>query len=239
MQSITDMHCHILPGLDDGCRDMEECMAVLRQAERQGIRHIIVTPHFHPGRYEVYAPRVLETLRLVRTQCRANNIKVNLYPGQECYYYSGLVSLLDQGKVLTLAGSRYVLVEFEPDCLYQVMLTGLQELKQSGYRPVLAHFERYGCLRKRERLAELRERGYLLQMNYDRLREKDTLFHRNPWRKLVRDGMVDYLGSDCHGTALRPLHAEEAYRWMEAKLPSSQRQKILYENIKKIIESTD
>ena len=214
-------------------------MDVLREAQRQQIRHIIVTPHFHPGRYEVDAFQVKEVLQKVQEQCRKDGIDVILHPGQECYYYSELVSLLDQRKVLTLAESRYVLVEFEPDCPFHAMLTGLQELKQSGYFPIVAHFERYGCLRKEEKLIELKERGYLLQMNYDRVREKDGIFRKNPWRKLLKAGVVDYLGSDCHGTGFRPLHVEEAYQWMRENLPVSLRKRILVDHIKNIIESTD
>ena len=58
MTGITDMHCHVLPGLDDGPATMEETIEVLREAARQGIETMIATPHFHPGRYKVFAPQI-------------------------------------------------------------------------------------------------------------------------------------------------------------------------------------
>ena len=239
MPGIADMHCHILPGLDDGCKSMKETLKVLQEAEKQNIRTMIVTPHYHPGRYEVSPLQIQENLHMVKRRCAENNIHISLYPGQECYYFSELVKRLDSGKALTLAGSRYVLVEFEPDCLFRVLLTGLQDLKENGYIPILAHFERYSCLRNASNLMNLKERGYLLQMNFDVLRKKNSIFYKNPWRTLVEQGVVDYLGSDCHGTQFRPLHAQEACKWMEKKLTLECRDRIFNDNIEKIIKGTD
>lgn len=237
MPGITDMHCHILPGLDDGCQSMEETLQTLREAEKQQIRCMIVTPHYHPGRYMVPASEVLRTLNDVRRQCERRRLNIMLYPGQECYYYSGLVEQLNAGNVLTLAGSRYVLTEFEPDCLFAYLSGGLRDLRENGYIPILAHFERYECLRRREHLDTLKEQGFLLQMNYDMLRQKDGLFRKNPWRVMVKSGMVDFLGSDCHGMDFRPLHLTDAYKWLDVNLKPRQKDRILTGNIQKILQN--
>lgn len=237
MPGITDMHCHILPGLDDGSGSMEETIQTLREAEKQQIQCMIVTPHFHPGRYMVSAFQVIKTLEEVRRQCVRRRINIRLYPGQECYYYSGLVEQLNSGNVLTMAGSRYVLVEFEPDCLFNYLLNGLREIRQSGYIPIVAHFERYQCLQNDEHLNTLREQKFLLQLNYDRLRQKDGLFHKNVWRTMVKKDMVDFLGSDCHGMDFRPLHVAEAYEWLNTNLKTEQKNRILYNNVQKIIQN--
>lgn len=234
MPGITDMHCHILPGVDDGCSSMQETLKVLKKAEKQNITAMIVTPHYHPGRYEVSPMQIWEKLHIVKKRCQENDIHISLYPGQECYYFSELVQRLDHGKALTLAGSRYVLVEFDPDCLFQALLTGLQDLKENGYIPILAHFERYGCLRNESNLMNLKERGYLLQMNFDMLCRNDGIFYKNPWRILTEQGMVDYFGSDCHGTHFRPLHVKEACKWLEKKVPQEYINKIFKDNIDKI-----
>lgn len=85
------MHCHILPGVDDGPASMSDTIALLKEAERQGIGTMIATPHFHPGRYQVYADRALAVLKTVREAAAREGIRIRLYPGQECYWYSGLV----------------------------------------------------------------------------------------------------------------------------------------------------
>ena len=114
---IIDIHSHILPGVDDGAKTLEEALGTLMEAQRQGIEKIIVTPHYHPGRYIVTPAQIREKLALLSAECRKRNICVELYPGQECFYHSGMSDALLNGKALTMAGSRYVLVEFEPDCL--------------------------------------------------------------------------------------------------------------------------
>lgn len=237
MERITDMHCHILPGLDDGAGDMDETMAVLHEAAEQQIRYMIVTPHFHPGRYMASSSQVLNTLAAVQRRCSRCNLNISLFAGQECYYYSELTQQLERGNALTLAGSRYVLVEFEPDCRYTYLLGGIQKLQQAGYKPILAHFERYACLRDHENLLRLKERGCLLQMNFDMILQKNGFLRKNPWRNLIKQGMVDFLGSDCHGMDFRPLHVQEACSWLERNVESSLLEQMLYRNIENILKN--
>lgn len=235
MTGICDMHSHILPGLDDGSKSMEETMQVLHEAVKQQIAYMIVTPHFYPGKYVPSASQILESLAGVQEQCIAQRLNITLYPGQECFYYSKLTHHLDIGNALTLANSRYVLIEFEPDSPFTYIVNGLRDLQNHGYRPILAHFERYICLREEEKLKKLKEQGILLQMNFDMLILKDGIFHRNPWRKLLKAGYVDFLGSDCHGMDFRPLHVKEACQWLEAHLDEQSRIQLLETNIQKII----
>lgn len=216
MLSITDIHSHLLPGVDDGPETMEETLELLREAQRQGVTRMIATPHYHPERYLVDSQRALSVLEDVRRECRREGIEIELYPGQECYWYSGLLDALEEGKVLTMNGTRFVLVEFDPGTVYNVISSAVRNLGSSGYQVIIAHFERYQCLRGNpERLEELRNSGAFLQMNYDCLLQKDSLFHRNPWRKLVMDGEVDFLGSDTHGMNFRPPHMAQAGAWLE------------------------
>ena len=225
------MHCHILPGVDDGPATMEETLETLRTAQRQGIKAMIVTPHFHPGRYVVVADRVLETLRRVRRAAADEGIDLKLYPGQECYYYSGLIGELESGNVLAMNGTRYVLVEFENETQYSTITFAVRELRDSGYKPIIAHFERYRCLyQRRERLEELRTGGAKLQLNFDRLVEKGSFLHPNSWRKLAKEGYVDFLGSDTHGMAFRPLHVDRAMAWMDVGISPEARREILVDN---------
>ena len=234
---IVDMHCHVLPGVDDGPATMEDSIAILREAERQGIGRMIVTPHYHPGRYTVPGGKVLETLDQVRKALKKARVDIDLVPGQECYYFSGLVGELDKGNALTMAGSGFVLVEYDPGALYSVIQHSVRELIYNGYRPIIAHYERYQCLTGRiERLEELRSNGALLQLNFDRLLDKDSLFRRNPWRRQFRDGYVDFLGSDTHGMKFRPLHVDRALEWIEDEVDPEIARTVLGENIDMLIE---
>ena len=209
MNQITDMHCHILPGLDDGSKSMEETMEALREASRQGITSVIATPHYYPGRYEPDAGEVLHAWRQVKQRISLEGLPLALYPGQECFYYSGLLEQLEEGEVLTLARSLYVLVEFD----------------------------RYKCLRDIQRLYELKSRGIWLQMNFDTLLMRNSIFHRNPWRQLAAEGMADFFGSDCHGMEFRPYRVQKACSWMEEHLSPGILQRTMQSNIQKILKS--
>ena len=231
--SVVDMHCHILPGVDDGPETMEETMAVLREAQRQGIGAMIVTPHFHPGRYMVTAGRVMEVLRRVRLRMAEEGLNIRLIPGQECYYFSGLIDELEAGNVLTMAGTRIVLVEFETETQFSTISHAVRELCDSGYRPIVAHFERYRCLyQRKDRLEGLRNSGALLQLNFDRLVDRGNILHPNGWRKLLKEGYVDFLGSDTHGMKLRPLHVGQAVEWLNKGVQPELRKRILNDNIR-------
>ncbi|MDO5541627.1 MAG: hypothetical protein Q4F83_16460 [Eubacteriales bacterium] len=237
MQEMADIHSHILPGLDDGCRNMEETVRTLQEAAKQQVNRMIVTPHFHPGRYMVPASLVLKTLDDVRSECEDRDLKIDLYPGQECYYYTGLAEQLNAGNALTLAGSKYVLVEFDPNCLFHYLLMGLRDLRQNGYIPILAHFERYRCLQQKENLRLLKEDGFLLQMNFDTLLQKNHFFKKNPWRIMIKSGIVDFMGSDCHGMDFRPLCVSAGYEWMGANLSGEQCKHILKDNVQNIFQN--
>lgn len=234
-RKVCDMHSHILPGVDDGAVDLEETMQALRMAADQGIRIVIATPHYYPEKYENSAEKIIKVCREVQQQCRKEKLDIRLYPGQECFYYSGLSEKLDRGEVLTMAGSKYVLVEFLPSCPYVQLLQGMTQLQQSGYYPILAHIERYECLEKTERLYELKNRGILLQMNFDTFLHKKNWFQNSKWQKLLQDGVVDLVGSDCHGTHFRPYNAKKSINWIEKNVKFKIRRKILAENVKKIL----
>ena len=237
MQGIIDMHCHVLPGVDDGPATMADSIAVLREVVRQGVDTMVVTPHFHPGRYKVYASQVTDVLGQLREEAAREGLRIRLIPGQECYFYSGLMRELEAGRVLTMGGTSHVLVEFDPDVLYSVIQQAVRDVSYGGYRPIIAHYERYRCLEGRvDRLEELRGNGAMLQMNFSRLLARDTLFKRNPWRRQLKDGYVDFLGSDTHGLGFRPPHIDRAVEWMRREVDRDTRNTILKYNARLLTE---
>lgn len=111
MTGVIDVHAHILPGIDDGSRDWDESRRLLEESYRQGIRYIIATPHYSrrglPSDIYDLSEKLKEEARKI-----APDFQIGL--GQETYYHEGLIENLKNGRALTLDGSQYVLVEFEP-----------------------------------------------------------------------------------------------------------------------------
>lgn len=173
--NYTDIHSHILPGVDDGAENIQETSKMLRIAYDQGIRTVIATPHILPSNpYE--DGKLEQALASVRKAAAEISPDMKVYLGGEIYYWNGSLNALQEGVGRTLADSRYVLVEFYPLTGYEEMYQGMKEYIQSGYLPIIAHMERYECLWKKGRnLTELLDLGCYFQMNVSSLRGKRSI----------------------------------------------------------------
>ena len=178
----VDIHAHILPGVDDGASDWEETGEMLCKAHKQGITHIIATPHYVSGQDTKRLREMMKRLKETAFSI-SENMMVSL--GQEVQYFEELPSFLEQGKVLTLAGSRYVR-----------LFRAVRRLVQSSYLPVIAHAERYNCLKENGRTMELVRCGAYLQMNAGSL--GGGLFDRRAaWcRKEILRGNIHFIATD-------------------------------------------
>lgn len=209
--NIIDIHAHILPGIDDGSRSMDETMAMLQQAYDEGVRAIFATPHCgvaNPGFDRVKAEQVLEE---VQRECRARFSDLFILKGNELFYSSGILQRLNNGEVNTLIGSDYILVEFASDVSYKELERAMRELITGGYRPVLAHAERYMCLIKDQDLTEdLVKQGVYIQINSSSLM-RGRFNKRMRWcRRLVERGLVHFVATDCHNTDSRKSEMKAA-----------------------------
>lgn len=209
---IIDIHAHVLPGMDDGARDMEEACALLCKAAAQGILAVVATPHDTGGRNREELTGIAGQIK--EEVCRTYP-GFNLYVGQEAFYHEGLSGELRTGEALTMVGSRYVLVEFHPSVSYGNLYRGIRAIFAGGYRPVLAHMERYQCLRREENLHGLTRAGCLFQMNYSSL--QGGMFDPEVrWcRRQVLAGRIDLLGTDMHRIDYRPPDIIGAMKWLE------------------------
>jgi Capsular polysaccharide biosynthesis protein len=238
-EGYIDIHAHILPEVDDGSGSMEETVQMLKTALEQGIRTIIATPHFVAG--ESNTP--VEQLYLIRDRVQAEAKKLNeelkIEIGNELYYSKSILDTLKSKEALTLAGSRYLLVEFSVGEKYTEIYKGLSELVRAGYAPILAHVERYFCLYKREDfISELIEMGTYIQMNSSSL--IGGIFHSDAAinRKLVKRGLVHFIGSDCHDQKYRVPSMQSAVDALNKKCDNALISNIFYANPKNILENT-
>ena len=233
---FTDIHCHILHGVDDGSKTLEEALLALEQAEKQGVKKIILTPH-HAPEDGLSPERILKMAGQLQQAALDRGLSVDLYTGQECLYHSELPGLLERGEVLTLAGSRYVLVAFQEDVSWLMLRSGCAKLQEYGFVPILAHYERYRCMDTGNRAEELKQMGCLLQVNTETVsRSRCKLFCGNPIRRDIRQGLVDFVGSDCHGTHFRPYQLPQQLPWLYQTCSMETIDAITWKNAEKILE---
>lgn len=199
-----DIHTHILPGVDDGSSSMEETMKMLTAAYDEGVKTIVATPHYIPGRHNAGAERLREVYEQVCAEAAAVWPDLRIMLGNEIYYKDNAVNDLKSHRALTLAETDYVLVEFSVRSEYRTIFHAVRTLTEAGYRPIIAHVERYGCLYKKyDDIENLIDAGAYIQINTESL-TGGFLDRRAAFcRRLLAEGYVYFLGSDCHDTGLR------------------------------------
>lgn len=233
VSGIIDIHTHILPGIDDGSRDWAETRTMLSMAYEQGIRTIIATPH-----YSMH--QVPERIRGLEVQAAEEARKIDpdftVHLGQEILYFDSIAEHLRDGHAFTIAGSRFILVEFLPNDSYHKIYQGIRKIQQSGYNPILAHIERYRSLRVEDHLEELEEMGCRCQMNYESL-EGNPLHADVRWcRRQVKSGRIELLGSDMHRMDFRKPRLKPALQWLESHVEKDLIDAMTYKNANAIIE---
>ena len=132
-----------MPGVDDGSRDIETSLKMLKIAEKNGITHVILTPHHKPMHHNVSPLHNRSYTEQLRQEASKLGININLYPGNEVYYSDETQEELENGKITTLAGSEYVLVEFHPTNTFKAIHNAVYRIQSAGYMPIIAHVERY------------------------------------------------------------------------------------------------
>lgn len=204
---MTDIHCHILHGIDDGPSAVEEAVALLRMAEDNGIDHIVATPHLlRMDASEAFLSARDEKLRELSGLAAENRINVRLYPGAEVYMSDEVLLSPDLLGRLTLNNSRYFLMEFCDGALDEKrLLAYIRELTGQGLIPVVAHPERYRLFQTNRRtLHEAVQAGALLQVNADALCGFAAKVEVKLARELVKSGLAAFVATDAHSIRCRP-----------------------------------
>lgn len=197
---MKDIHSHILFSIDDGSKSLEESLEILKKAEKEGITDIMLTPHYiHSSNYSANNyDKILKTNMLLQAM-NNENIKINLYLGNEVYIDDNILALIKTGEVATLNGSRYVLMELPFMNQVQNLKEIIFELVRNGYIPIIAHPERYNFVQKNPSiLEEYLEMGALFQGNYQSLWKRYGKKARKTLKILLKNNMIQFLASDIH-----------------------------------------
>ena len=196
---LTDMHTHILYGIDDGAQSFNDSMELIMEEWAQGVRRIIMTPHYGP-KFGYPKRQFLETrFTEIQKEVKKCYPDMKLYLGSELYYQRNTIQNLKEGKALTLAGSKYILVEFGVGDPYSHIFQAVQDIIYAGYLPILAHVERYEAVANHlERAKELVKAGAYLQINARSFTGSFLNKKASFCIKLLKAGLVYFVASDCH-----------------------------------------
>ena len=214
---MTDLHCHILPGIDDGARDVETSLALLTEQKKQGVDNIIFTPHFNSERISVddFYKKRAESLERLTTLDDFKKLDINYKLGSEVYYTVGLSGMsLDK---LCFAGSDYILIELPTQARPHGLKRPFGNIVSNGYRPIIAHVERYSyMLSDPTVLYDLIDLGCLAHINAEALMQKSK--HTSMVYYFVKHGLVHFMCSDCHSIKRRPPDLEAGFKEMDNSL---------------------
>ncbi|MDO4169334.1 MAG: hypothetical protein Q4D45_05460 [Lachnospiraceae bacterium] len=230
---VWDMHCHILPGVDDGAKNMTDALKMLELEMKEGINKILLTPHYLAGKTD---PDLIKTqYQKLKYEIKIRNYPLELYLGNELFYSTSIIFELQKGRALTLAGTSYVLIEFETEISYQKMRKALNELLMAGYRPIIAHMERFTCLMSnKNRITELIRQGVLMQANTN-----SFIWHRtsNSLLQLLQHGNIHFIGTDCHRPDWRTPQMQITIKKIQTKLQTEEMIRIFVENPNQLLKN--
>ena len=202
---MIDLHCHILPGIDDGAADLAVSLEMARASVADGVTHLACTPHILPGLYPNTGPQIQQATGQLQDALDQHHIPLRLIAGADNHVVPNFVAGLRSGHLLSLAGSRYVLVE-PPHHVVPPRLEDLFfGLLTAGYVPILTHPERLSWIKSRyELIKRLGDSGIWMQVTAGSLA---GAFGRNAryWvERMLDEGRVHILATDAHDTRRRP-----------------------------------
>lgn len=224
---MIDIHSHILYGIDDGAKDIGSSLDLIDN--QPGVTAIIATPHYSKPDHFLSSPETNQKLLKELQKETETTLKL----GNELFIDASLDELLETGDVLTLAGSRYVLVEFPMGSYRDVYDEWLYNITISGYKLIIAHPERYAYVQENfEFCQRWVKEGYLLQSNADSLKDKRK---RIIIDKLLKNGWLYFLASDAHNSFRNPK-LKEAYEDISKSYSAEIADRLLEKNPRAVIE---
>lgn len=235
-----DVHCHIIPHVDDGAGSSTQALRMIKIAYESGIRTMIATPHYEVGRYEDNKDEIEKYYSKLKALVSKRYPDFNIFLGNEIFFSYGVVDRLNENKIFTMADSCYVLVEFSPDDKLKYINESLYELINGGYTPILAHTERYDeVMASRSNIEDLVDAGVYIQINSATIAGRNGRGIRRKVLKLIKDDLVHFIGTDAHSDGRRSPELGDCVKYLLRKTDEEIVDRLLRGNALKIIRNED
>lgn len=218
MSNFVDMHHHLIYGVDDGPKTMEDMQKMILRAVGEGVSDIVCTSHATPGGRPFPADAYISHMEEARAWCQAEKIPIRLHNGCEVLYTDASARLLKEGHFPSLADTWNVLVEFTPDTDFKRLCDAARSIGNAGFSVVFAHVERYQALRNIHHVQELREEyNVYMQMNANTVVTKKGFFFDRWVRHMLDEGCIDCVATDAHNVTSRPCSMRICYEMLKER----------------------
>lgn len=210
---MVDLHCHLLPGIDDGSKNMEISLRLAKEATENGVTHALLTPHHMNGRYINHKQDVVRLTSEFRKQLEAHQIPLTVFPGQEVRINGQLIDALDKDDILFAdEDNRYLMLEFPDDDVPHYTNQMIFALQQRGITPVIVHPERNTkIIDHPELLYQLLEKGCLSQITASSYVGTFGKKVEDFSKKLIANGQGYLFASDAHDLPGRKYEMRQAF----------------------------
>lgn len=236
MTNIWDMHCHVIPGVDDGAPSLDVSIEMLNDFYRNGITRVILTPHFRKGMFETSRTVVEDRFLRIKDIASRRFPGLELYPGCEFHVCMDMEKKLAADPRYRMNGGQFILLEFSENHPAHFILERCRTVRNISFYPMIAHAERYSAIRKNpDIIDQIYNMGGYVQIN------ADSILGRSGWgikrfcAKLLRNDRVDFVGSDAHNMTDRISYQAECFEYVKGKYGPERALRIFCENPKRIV----
>ncbi len=237
---MIDIHCHIFPNVDDGSGNMNDSIEMAVLAAQAGTKGIVVTPHCNiPESYKNHwATDLKDGFDALCAEIARRNIPIKLYPGQEIFLSAGFMELLNEGQLIPINWSKYLLVEFDARESAPVAYRKLQQIIAEGYIPIVAHPERYEFVREEsDSIYRIKDIGGLIQINRGSLNGSFGYRAMNTAMEIVGTYQADFVASDAHSQYSRTPYLADAHELICEKYSADYADLLLKVNPQRVLEN--
>jgi protein-tyrosine phosphatase len=213
---MIDLHCHILPNVDDGPKELAESVEMAKQAVQQGIKTIIATPHHRNEKYENHGQTIFGQVEEFNRVLRSENLDLTVLPGQETRIFGEMVEGLESNEILPLNQGKYVFVELPSGQVPRYTGQLLFDIQLKGFIPVIVHPERnQEIIENPEVLYQLVKKGALTQVTASSVSGHFGKTIKKFSLQLIEANLTHFVASDAHNTSSRGFKMVEAYDVIE------------------------
>lgn len=237
---MIDIHCHILPQVDDGSKSLEESIEMAKIAQSEGIKKIINTSHYHPDFKYKSGEELKKIVKDFNEKLKMENIDIEVLLGNELYFTDDLLCNFEELEFYSLNNSKYILVEFSPNNFPKNLVDIVYELKLKNYVPILAHVERYPKVQENPNIIyDCINEGALIQINGSSIIGKNGKEAEKVSKIFLENNMVHFIGTDAHSSTKRRPLIKDVYEYISKEYGQEKAKKIFKENQQYILENKD